>query len=240
MKIGQMTNKEMVLNPKASYLQFDICGLNRNDAIKKIEQYKEKNPYIKEVILHADWEKKGNSENNINTRYLEYIEIIKEVGKEVDILGITIHPVFRRKYDFLDFLKYCDIIGEYTNVFIENRSSSRIYLSKPNEIIEFSQNNIMTIDIPQLYISCKYDKDLFYDTLSKINHNNVREYHISNIKRTERNSFVARRLNDEEGILDYKEIVKYLNKDSFVTFEILWGDKYFKEQYYYFKSIVEY
>ena len=235
MKIGQITNIHKQLDMSADYLQLDICGLDKNSALEKLIEYKKKNPYLKEIILHGDWEKKGFSENNIDNRFAEYIDIINELSKHINIKGITIHPVNRNKYTYEEFIEYCNKISMYTSVFIENRSAKNKYLSSPEEIIAASNKFKITLDIPQLYISCGYDKNKFEEVLNKINHKNVYEYHLGNIKKTNKNTFVARRLNDPEGILDYQCIKKYLNKDSLFTLEILGGNKIFKEQQEYFR-----
>lgn len=233
--IGQITNRSMLVSNCANYLQLDICGLSSTQALDKLLKYKEKNPKLKKIILHADWTKKGFSENNI--RWKDYIEIIKNINSEIKILGITIHPPYRRKLPFEEFLKYCDEIDNYSSVFIENRSNKDIYLSKAEEIINFSFEHKMTIDIPQLYISCKYNIDRFLEVLNKINHNNVCEYHLGNIVKQDKHTYVARRLSDKNGILDYEIIKKYLRKDAYFTLEILGGCKVFKEESLYYKYL---
>lgn len=238
MDIGQITNRYKHLSSKADYLQLDICGLDSYSALEKLVMYKEKNPHLSKVILHGDWTKKGFSENNIKNRYNEYIEIINSLKKHIEVLGITIHPPYRSKYTLEEFLVYCDAVSRYTNVFIENRSISKVLLSNPVEIVDASQKVNMTIDIPQLYISCNYDSDCFMNILKEINHENVLEYHLGNIKRTSKNTFVARKLDDPEGILKYHDIITYLNNKSFFTLEILGGSNTFESQLKYLNSFI--
>lgn len=84
----------------------------------------------------------------------------------------------------------------------------------------------LTIDIPQLLISCRYDYNLFLDTLSKINWRNIKELHLANIKRIENRSFVGRSLDDGE--INLKDIKPYLN-NRFITLEILGGINIFEK-----------
>ena len=66
----------------------------------------------------------------------------------------------------------------------------------------------MTIDIPQLYISCGYNQKELLKTLSRINMTNVKEIHLANIKRDSSHTYVGRKLNDGE--LDIEEKVSKL------------------------------
>lgn len=224
MLIGQMSIPK--ISSKADYLQLDVCGLSIENAINRYLKYNTKLP----VIIHGDWTKKGASENNLKVRLNDYIEIINRLKEITTVYGITIHPPTRKTMSLNEMIDICNKIKEYTNidVFVENRSNSRIWLSDTDEIIEFSKNNLMTIDIPQLYISCKYNEDLLIDTLKKINMENVVEIHLANILKKEKNTFVARKLT--EGDLDIDKIIPLLNKKAFYTLEILGGLPTFEGQ----------
>lgn len=231
MQVGQMTLKN--ISDKADYLQFDICGLNKREALLKYENYNRDIP----IILHGDWTKKGFSENNIAERKTEYVSIINELKKKTNVLGFTMHPPFRKKIPMNDFMHYCKEI-EYlsnTNVFIENRSNKNIWLSNPDEIINFSKEYKMTIDIPQLYISCNYDEKTMYGVIECINLLNVKEIHLANIKRINRNTCVARKLTDGE--LDIKYIIHLLDSVHFITLEILGGSTIFDSEFTLLKNI---
>jgi hypothetical protein len=58
-KIGQISYPK--LSGVADYLQLDICGLDKEQALNKYRSYNANIP----VILHGDWEKKGNNANNL-------------------------------------------------------------------------------------------------------------------------------------------------------------------------------
>lgn len=224
MKFGQMSIKK--LSEKADYLQLDICGYAPLEAVKRYESYQKNIP----VVLHGDWSKKGFSENNIKERLSDYIEIVNLLKKKTQVLGFTMHPTYRKKVPFDEFYQYCLQLEEETEieVWIENRSSSRIWLSIPSEIIDFSKNHTMTIDLAQLYISCGYSNDVLMETLSKIEWRNVREMHLANVKRTEKNTLVARKLLD--GNIEMERMYPYFKSVPYGTFEILGGVPTFELQ----------
>lgn len=231
MKFGQMTLSK--ISPVADYLQLDICGLNKDEALNRYLKYNTKIP----VILHGDWTKKGVSENDIlkRERIEEYKNIIKRLKEETIVHALTLHPPYRRKIDFDSFVDIAKEIEEDTkiSVLIENRSNKRIWLSKHEEIINFSKIHPMTLDIPQLYIGCEYKEDKFISVLEKLNWENIKEIHLANIMRKENRTFVARKV--EDGIIDLGNVIKIFNDNSFVTLEILGGVYTFEKQ----KEIVE-
>lgn len=233
MKIGQMSFPK--LSSKADYIQLDVCGLTAQQSVDRYKSYGTNLP----VILHGDWEKKGNSENNIESRLHDYIEIIEALIDETAIIGLTMHPTYRKKVSFDDFQRFCGTITLNTgvSVFIENRSNQKIWLSTPEEIIRFSHIHAMTIDVPQLYISCGYDQVNFMETLKQINWDNVQEVHLANIKRQPPRTFVARKLDDGE--LDMADIFNYLKDVPCITLEILGGVPTFDAQVEYFYKLME-
>lgn len=224
MKFGQMSIPKLSIN--ADYLQLDICGHSPEDALIRYEAYQTNLP----VVLHGDWTKKGFSENNIKSRLADYVEIVKNLQKKTTVLGFTMHPTFRNKMSFDEFWSYCKQLEEQTGieVWIENRSNSRIWLSDPQEIAEFSKKHTMTIDIAQLYISCGYSNEVLIETLLKIEWRNIREMHMANVKRTEKNTFVARKLID--GNMDIQSFFHHFIDVPYWTFEILGGVPTFESQ----------
>lgn len=224
MLIGQMSIPK--ISDKADYLQLDISGLSKEEVLAKYLKYNTNLP----VILHGDWTKNSASENNLASRVSDYIKIINKLKEFTIIYGITIHPPTRKTMSLDEFVYYGKQIKSHTNVevFMENRSNKRMLLSDINDIVEFSNNHFMTIDIPQLYISCGYNEDVLFNTLSKINMENVKEFHLANVLKKEKNTFVARKLDDGE--LDIKKILSFLNLKSYFTLEILGGVTNFQVQ----------
>lgn len=242
MKIGQMSFPRLSNN--ADYLQLDVAGLTVEEAINKYKNYNTDLP----IILHGDWEKrsknipKGTSENNLDIRYKDYIDMINKLKDLTNVLGITIHPTKRNKMSLEENLKYIKEISLKTNidVFIENRSSKLLNLSLPEEIIECSQNNLMTIDIPQLYISCGYNYELLIDILKKLNMDNIKEFHLANIKRNGSHTFVGRKLNDLDCELNISEIMRKIpiTDNTFITLEILGGINVFDNMKSFLKKLI--
>ena len=215
------------ISPVADYLQLCICGLTASEAVQKYISYNTNLP----VILHGDWEKNGCSENNIKNRVLAYMEILNQLKAYTKILGITIHPPYRNKISFCEFLSICNDITEAANipVFIENRSNKKNWLSQPDEIINYAKFNYMTIDIPQLYIASNFDSEVLINALDKLCWQNVKELHMGNVKRINGRTFVARTINDGE--INYQEVWKYIkNNDELITLEILGGVNVFEAQ----------
>lgn len=233
MKFGQMSIKG--LSPNADYLQLDICGLSVEEALTRYISYRK----TIDVVLHGDWTKKGASENNLLERLDDYRIITRKLLQLTNVLGFTIHPPFRKKLSFETFSMCCDELSSRTQVpvWMENRSGKQIWLSTPAEIIDNSLRKFMTIDIGQLYISCGYNKDLLMSTLSQIRWENVKEVHLSNLKRTEKNTFVARKLDDGE--LPMLEIVHQIRTVPHITLEILGGIPTFESQVYLLNKMTE-
>lgn len=234
MKFGQITNTYKKYSKICDYIQFDICGLNKDESILKLHKTLSINPHISNIILHSDWTKKGCSENNLPTRIDDYIEIYKELSKHINIIGITLHPMFRSKSSLDNFLSLVEKLEVYLPTYIENRSNSKILISKPDEIVHLSQLKPMTIDIPQLLISCNYNYDLFLKTINCINWNNIKEIHLANLKRDGNRTYVGRSLDD--GIIDIKDIIPFIN-DKYITLEILGGEKVFEKNINIIKSL---
>lgn len=226
MKIGQMTLPR--LSTDADYIQLDICGLNKVEALERLRYYETDKP----IVLHGDWTKKGASENDLlkAERRSEYIEIIQALKSETEIIGFTMHPPFRNKSSLEDFIALVNELETATGIdfFIENRSNSKILISTPEEIIALSQHKKMTIDIPQLYISCGYSEEVLHDTLNQCHWENIRELHFANIMRKDGRSYVARKL--EDGVLDMKHLLPFVEKCPLITLEILGGNNAFETQ----------
>lgn len=234
MKFGQITNNYKKYSQQCDYIQFDICGLNKEESILKLKETLDKNPHISNIILHSDWTKKGCSENNLPTRINDYIEIYKELSKYINVIAITLHPMFRSKSSLENFLSLVEKLELHLPVYIENRSNSKILISNPNEIISISQLKLMTIDIPQLLISCDYNYDLFLNTINHINWDNVKEVHLANLKRDGNRTYVGRSLDD--GIINIDDFAPLI-KGKYITFEILGGEKVFEKNMNTIKSL---
>lgn len=234
MKIGQMTLPRV--SAEADYLQLDICSLSEEAALTRFLNYKTDKP----IVLHGDWTKKGASENDLlkEERRQDYSEIIDALKKHTEIIGFTLHPPFRNKLDIDTLIEMVKELEEQTGIdfFIENRSNSKILVSTPEEIISLSEQMKMTIDIPQLYISCGYNENVMIDTLTNCHWDNIKELHFANIMRKDGRSYVARKL--EDGVLDLTKLIPFVRKTPLITLEILGGNNTFEQQQSLLKSWV--
>lgn len=230
MKIGQMSIRGKI-SELADYMQLDISGLSAELAMDKyMKYYHLNNQQAIPVILHGDWQKNGASENNIADRLNDYIAIFNSLKSITEVIGIAIHPPFRKKVEWDKFIECCDFLKvNGLNVFVENRSNPKIYLSTPDEIIAFSKDRKMTIDLPQLFISCGYDNVKLGEFLETLNEQNVAEVHLANIKKSEKHTFVGRKLSD--GMISSENLYKLLREDRYITLEILGGNNMFKVQF---------
>lgn len=226
MKIGQMTLPRV--SAETDYIQLDICSLNEEEALERFKHYNTDKP----IVLHGDWTKKGASENDLLKvgRREDYASIVESLKDETDIIGFTLHPPYRNKLDMESLISIVKELEAKTGIdfFIENRSNSKILVSTPEEIIALSEQMKMTIDIPQLYISCGYSEEVLHDTLSRCNWDNIRELHFANIMRKDGRSYVARKL--EDGVLDMKSLLPFVKKCPLITLEILGGNNAFESQ----------
>jgi hypothetical protein len=220
---GQMSFTR--ISGEADYLQLDICGHSVTSAIERYQAYNCSLP----VILHGDWEKGKCSSNSIlkEERIKEYIAIIKELNNITSVFGLTLHPPTRSKTNLEAFTEIKNYIERISgaDVFVENRSGKQFYLSKPEEISEYSRYNKMTIDIPQLFITSSYSEDELINNLELLEKDNIKEIHLANVKREDKHTYVGRKLAD--GILNIDKIIKGLPHAGFCTLEILGGVKVF-------------
>lgn len=214
---GQISYRRIY--PQADYLQLDICGLSATEAVSRYLGYGRNIP----VVLHGDWEKKGCSANSLlaDTRQNEYIKTAQLLQNLTPVLGLTLHPPLRSKSSMevvegiLEHLEGASSIP----VWLENRSHERFLLSRADEIIAFSERHKMTIDIPQLYISSRFNTQFFFDTLNSINRENVVELHLANVRRIDAHTYVGRSLDDGE--LDISSVLRLFPSTQYRTLEVL-------------------
>lgn len=230
---GQMSLK--TISTYSDYLQLDICGLNVKESLNRYISYNTNIP----IILHGDWSKKGVSENNLDLRYNEYIEIINELKKCTAVYGLTIHPPLKNKISLDDTLIYIDKIKNKThsNVFLENRSNLKYNFSNPLDVVNYSEFIDVTVDIPQLFIACSYNEDYLIEILSKIK--NIKELHLGNLKTQvyegKRKTNIGIEL--DKGVLDYNRIFGYVDLNVYKTIEVLGGVSTFENCRTYVEAI---
>lgn len=235
MNIGQISYRKIA--PKSSHVLLNICGMKEQEATQYALLHK-----TKPFILHGDWNKQGCHENNFlkNDRRSEYVDVIRALQAQYELKGFCLHPVYRTKSSLSDFLSLKEQFEEEAGIpiFVENRSHQGILLSRPTEIIHTSHHHQMTIDIPQLFISCGYDENLTLQTLKQLCWSNVKEIHLANVCRLDGRTYVGRRLSDPNGLLDIPKYVPFLKQVEHITLEILGGVRVFEEERTFLESVV--
>ncbi|TCK01350.1 UNVERIFIED_ORG: hypothetical protein BDK47_11641 [Anoxybacillus amylolyticus] len=231
MLIGQMGYQAR--SPWADYIQLDVCG----KSVAEVCQQWETRP-SERVILHGDWTKKGASENDIGERWYAYVEMIRALKLKTHILGITLHPPSRRQWSLSSFLEICCLIENETNVpvFVENRSDSSRWFSSIDEILRGSESVRMTIDLPQLWISCRYDNSLFLSVCEQLQKKSIGELHIANARRVNGRTYVGRKLNDGE--IWIEDALQLLSHVPLGTLEILGGATTFASEQQQLRSML--
>ncbi|BBW98883.1 hypothetical protein [Geobacillus subterraneus] len=217
----------------ADYVQLDVCGKSVTDVCQQWEVHP-----CERVILHGDWTKRGASENDIGKRWREYVEMILALKAKTHVLGITIHPPSRRQWPLSSFLEICGWIEREAcvPVFVENRSDSSRWFSSVEEILKGLEFVRMTIDLPQLWISCRYDNSLFLSVCERLQRAPIGELHVANAKRINGRTYVGRKLNDGEIWLE--EALQRLSHVPLGTLEILGGAATFESEQRQLQSIL--
>lgn len=235
MNIGQISYRR--ISPHSDYVLLNICGMKAQEAIEYAALHE-----TKPFILHGDWNKQGCHENNFlkTDRRSEYVAVIQALQPQYELKGFCLHPVYRTKSSLLDFLSLKEQFEDQAGIpiFVENRSHQGILLSRSTEIIHTSQRHLMTIDIPQLFISCGYDEESTIQTLRQLSWENVKEIHLANVCRMDGRTYVGRRLSDPNGLLDIRKYIPFLKQVNQVTLEILGGVRVFEEERAFLETLI--
>ena len=202
----------------ASYVQFDICGLSPIEIIQKYFLYEIDKP----MILLGDYSHDNNDITQDNMLIAERIYEIKDVIESLkafgaEILGLTLTPVSRTgitKFGsnacFKEYVKKLYSIYQVP-VFIKNTNNRDLFLSTPEEVIDFTKEFYLTFDGGELNDVCDSDAD-YAECYKKINWNNVKELHVKHAKIE--NGTIHRSKDREEkikvsSVIDYLKIVPY-------------------------------
>jgi hypothetical protein len=223
MLFGQSYNGKGRISNLADYVQFNICGLNSIEVVQRYFMYKINKP----IVLLGDYysEIRNTTEDDMlkASRIYEIKEIIKSLKAfGAEILGITFQPVtrnglkaFGEKVTFEEYAKKINDIYDIP-VFIKNRYNKEIFLSTPEEIIEFSKKFKTAIDGQLLFKTCEANEKLFIDTLRKINWENVWKYHLKCVSVLEDKYSIDFNLSHK----GKKELMSYIKRVEYITFMI--------------------
>lgn len=185
MKFGQRYDGKGKISSLADYVQFNICGLSPIDIVQRYFLYEIDKP----IVLLGDYSSEERDAREDDMLHADRIFEIKDAISSLqafgaEIWGITIHPVSKQGLRHLGvnttFKQFIDkLIDIYQiPVLVKNRQCESLYMSTPQEVIEFSQTNKITFDSKHLYEICNYDRNCYIDTVNKINIENVQELHV--------------------------------------------------------------
>lgn len=187
LKFGQRYSGKGHISDYADYIQFNICGLSPIDVIQRYFLYDIDKP----IVLLGDYthEERNSSEDDMLS--VDRIYDIKETIRSLkafgaDIWGITLHPVSRSGLESFGAVSFKEYIDKLTTIYdvpvmVKNRQYGELFLSNPEEIIEFSQTNKLTLDSSFLFEVCGNDKECYIETVSRINISNVQEIHVKHL-----------------------------------------------------------
>lgn len=226
MKFGQRYNGKGRISSLANYVQFNICGLSAIEIVQRYFIYEIDKP----IVLLGDYSSEERDAREDDMLQAERIYEIKDAISSLQAFGaeiwaITLQPVSRFGLSLLgssniSFEEFSSKLNDIypVPVLFKNRGNKDLYLSNPEEIIEFSQNNKITLDFTHLLEACKYDFELYKSTLFKINIENVQELHIKQLSLQDENKLP----NTENWTeLDSKKVIEYLKNVPWVTFTFM-------------------
>lgn len=218
---GQQYNGNGKVSEMADYIQFDISGLKPIDIIQKYFLYEIEKP----IILLGDYEKEGSGFTQDSMLNAERIYEIKDVIESLkmfgaEILGLTLTPVSRigiKKFGtqacFYEFVNKLIAIYQVP-VFIKNTNNKELFLSTPQEVIEFTQKYNLTFDGGDLNDVCESNEQ-YAECYKKINWNNVKELHVKHSKLQD--GKIHRSVEREKSI-NLNTVIEYLKIVPYATF----------------------
>ncbi|MFJ8247341.1 hypothetical protein [Peribacillus asahii] len=224
MKFGQHYNGRGKLPSYIEYIQLDICGLSPIDIIQKYFLYEINKP----IILLGDYTNASRNSTEDDMLKAERMYQIKDAIKSLqafgaEIIGITFNPVSRDglRSAFGDNISFKNYVNKLIDIYdipvlIKNSNDKRLFLSTPEEVIDFTQTHKITLSIQELCESCNCSPSHFIDLLSKLNMKNIIETHVKHIDVDENGRPVNRWL--ESRNIELSKILKYTKNIKLITF----------------------
>ncbi|MEX3625074.1 hypothetical protein [Viridibacillus arvi] len=190
-KYGQRYNGKGRISSYADYIQLDICGLRAIEIVQRYFLYDINKP----ILLLGDYtneERKASEDDMLDAERLydlkDSIKSLRAFGAE--LMGLTMNPVSREGLERFGgskftFREYVDKVSEILQipVLVKNTANKELLLSEPEELIEFSKTNKITLDHNLLIQACNYSMDKYLETFSKINIENIQESYIRTVSK---------------------------------------------------------
>ncbi len=221
-KLGQRYKGRGRISPLADYVQLDISGLSAIEIVQNYFMLEIDKP----IILLGDRTEKGyySSEDHMLSPERMYeikdaISSLQAFGAE--ILAITFSPVSRVGLKSLGSkITYSEFVDKLNEIYqipvlVRNVSNKDLYLSTPEEVVEFSKIHKLTIDSFALLEACDNSVEKYLDTISKIDIRNVQEIHVYSIGMSTKSFVGNEKLN--HGV-DMSVLMEYVKKIPLATF----------------------
>lgn len=225
MKFGHLYDGNGNISQHADYIQFNICGLS---SIEIVQRYFLYGINDKPMILLGDYTNESRDAREDDMLSAERIYEVKDAISSLrafgaNLLAITLHPVTRKGLhrfgvENVSFKQFIDKLTEIYQipVLVKNRQYESLFLSDPEEIIDFSMTNKMTIDTMLLYEVCDHNRDYFIDVLSRIKKENIVELHARHVGIGKEDLIDFRNADDYN--ITIIEIIHHARKVKWVTF----------------------
>lgn len=236
MMFGQRYKGRGRVSNLANYVQLEITGLNATDIIRTYFELQINKP----VILFLDnIQKREESAFADDILKAEKIYDVKDAIVSLqafgaDVIGLTLTPVSRKglltlasswnrkiayeerisdsiskSINFDDWIKKLNDIYDIP-VLAKNTSNKDLFLSHPEEIIEFSKNNKITLDSVDLINILENSDEKYLEFIHKVNQNNIQEIHVKDVEFCRK---VKNHLNIETYQVNYDHHYENLIKD---------------------------
>jgi len=201
MMFGQRYKGRGRVSSLANYVQLDITGLNATDIVRTYFELKIDKP----IILFLDNVQKQEDKNFLDDILkAEKIYDVKDAIVSLkafgaDVLALTLTPVSRdglsnlnninksdeRIVKTIGFNDWMDKLNDIYKipVLAKNTKDKELFLSYPEEIIEFSKSNKITLDSIELVdILIEEKEEQYLEFIHRINRKNIQEVHLKDIE----------------------------------------------------------
>ena len=191
----------------ANYVQLEITGLNATDIVRTYFELQIDKPIIL-FLDNVQKEKDAFSDDILKAEKIYDVKdaIVSLQAFGADVIGLTLTPVSReglhtlsnswinrtdleerlndsinKTIEFDDWIKKLNDIYDIP-VLAKNTSNKNLFLSCPEEIIEFSKNNKLTLDSVELISILEKNNEKYLEFIHKVNQKNIQEIHVKDVE----------------------------------------------------------
>ncbi len=208
MMFGQRYKGRGRVSSLANYVQLEITGLNATDIVRTYFELQIDKPIILFLDNIQKQEEDAFSDDILKAEKIYDVKdaIVSLQAFGADVIGLTLTPVSReglhilsdtwnskinskehpsefinKTIDFDDWIKKLNDIYDIP-VLAKNTSNKNLFLSYPEEIIEFSKHNKLTLDSVDLISILDKKDEKYLEFIHRINQENIQEIHVKDIE----------------------------------------------------------